>query len=116
HDFEALKNFQENDIYIPFIVLEELDRFKKGNDQINFNARAFIRELAQLTDDEMFTKGASLGRGKGRLYIVNASSNNKRITDAFPEKTADNKILSVVAEIAEKNPSIKTSLVSKDIN
>lgn len=116
HDFEALKNFQENDIYIPFIVLEELDRFKKGNDQINFNARAFIRELAQLTDDEMFIKGASLGRGKGRLYIVNASSNNKRITDAFPEKTADNKILSVVAEIAEKNPSIKTSLVSKDIN
>lgn len=116
HDFEALKNFQENDIYIPFIVLEELDRFKKGNDQINFNARAFIRELAQLTDDEMFTKGASLGRGKGRLYIVNASSNNKRITDAFPEKTADNKILSVVAEIAEKNSSIKTSLVSKDIN
>ena len=45
HDHKALSNFQENDIVIPIIVLEELDKFKKGNDQINFNAREFAREL-----------------------------------------------------------------------
>lgn len=116
HDYEAINNFEENDIYIPFIVLEELDKFKKGNDQINFNARVFVRELDLISDDAMFTKGADLGVGKGRLYIVNASKENKKITDAFPEKTPDNRILSVVSEISEKNPGVKTILVSKDIN
>ena len=37
HDYNCLKNFQENDIYLPLVVLEELDKFKKGNEQINFN-------------------------------------------------------------------------------
>src|SRR5690554_6937362 len=104
HDFEAINNFEENDIYIPFIVLEELDKFKKGSEQINYNARAFVRELDLITDDDLFTDGAELGVGKGKLYIVNASKDNKKITDAFPERSADNRILSVVAEIAEKNP------------
>ena len=45
HDYNWLKNFQENDIYLPLVVLEELDKFKKGNEQINFNAREFVREL-----------------------------------------------------------------------
>ena len=45
HDYNCLKNFQENDIYLPIVVLEELDKFKKGNEQINFNAREFLREL-----------------------------------------------------------------------
>lgn len=116
HDFDSINNFEENDIYIPFIVLEEIDKFKKGSEQINYNARSFVRELDLITDDDLFTDGAELGVGKGKLYIVNASSDNKKITDAFPDKTPDNRILSVVAEIAEKNPGMKTILVSKDIN
>lgn len=116
HDYKCLDNFEENDIYIPFIVLEELDKFKKGNEQINFNARAFVRELDLITDDDLFTHGADLGVGKGKLYIVNASRDNKRINDAFPEKIPDNRILAVVADVIEKNPQMKTILVSKDIN
>ena len=58
HDYNCLKNFQENDIYLPIVVLEELDKFKKGNEQINFNAREFVRELDLITDDNLFTKGA----------------------------------------------------------
>jgi PhoH-like ATPase len=116
HDFEAINNFEENDIYIPFIVLEELDKFKKGSEQINYNARAFVRELDLITDDDLFSSGAELGLGKGKLYIVNASKDNKKITDAFPERSPDNRILSVLSEIAEKNPGMKTILVSKDIN
>lgn len=116
HDFEAINNFEENDIYIPFIVLEEIDKFKKGNDQINYNARSFVRELDLITDDDLFTNGAELGLGKGKLYIVNASVDNKKIVEAFPERSADNRILSVVAKIAEKNPGMKTIFVSKDIN
>ncbi|MEA5130146.1 MAG: PhoH family protein [Proteiniphilum sp.] len=116
HDFNCLDNFEENDIYIPFIVLEELDKFKKGSDQINFNARAFVRELDLITDDDLFTNGADLGVGRGKLYIVNGSKDNRKIIDAFPEKTPDNRILTVVSEVGEKHPEMKTILVSKDIN
>lgn len=116
HDYKCIDNFEENDIYIPFVVLEELDKFKKGNDQINFNARAFVRELDLITDDDLFTDGAELGVGRGRLYIVNAPDVNKKITDAFPENTADNRILSVVSDISEKQSNMKSILVSKDIN
>lgn len=116
HDYNCLDNFEENDIYIPFVVLEELDKFKKGSDQINFNARAFVRELDLITDDDLFTEGADLGMGKGKLYIVNGSRDNKRINDAFPEKIPDNRILTVVADLVEKYPQMKTILVSKDIN
>ena len=38
HDYQSIYKFEENDIIIPIVVLEELDRFKKGNDQINFHA------------------------------------------------------------------------------
>ena len=37
HDYNSIYNFQENDLVIPVAVLEELDKFKKGNDTINYN-------------------------------------------------------------------------------
>lgn len=116
HDYKCLDNFEENDIYIPFVVLEELDKFKKGNEQINFNARAFVRELDLLTDDDLFKKGADLGMGRGKLYIVNSPHTNHKILEAFPERTPDNRILSTVIDITEKMPKLKTILVTKDIN
>ena len=39
HDSSCIDNFQDNNVYIPIVVLEELDKFKKGNEQLNFNAR-----------------------------------------------------------------------------
>jgi PhoH-like ATPase len=50
-------NFQENDIVIPFVALEELDKFRKGNDIINFHAREFIREFDQLAGNMFFSEG-----------------------------------------------------------
>ena len=41
HDFRSIYNFEENDIVVPIVVLEELDKFKKGNDTINIQAREF---------------------------------------------------------------------------
>ena len=108
HDYSFLHHFEENDIYIPFVVLEELDKFKKGNDQINFNAREFIRELDEITDDNLFKNGASLGEGRGKLYIVNSSRTHPKIEESFPEKKPDNRILSTVISIMEKMPNIST--------
>lgn len=116
HDFRCLENFEENDVYIPIPVLEELDKFKKGNDQINYNAREFLRQLDALTDEDLFKKGASLGSGLGRLYIVTGIKYQDRIIEDFPEKIPDHRILSVLMEITETDPKRRTVLVTKDIN
>ena len=116
HDYKCIENFQENDIYLPIVVLEELDKFKKGSEQINYNAREFVRELDLLTSNDLFLKGASLGPGKGTLYIVTGDKYQEKIALSFPEKTPDHRILSCTLTIAEKNPKIKTTLVSKDVN
>lgn len=116
HDYKCLDNFEENDIYIPFVVLEELDTFKKGNEQINYNARAFVRELDDLTENGLFEDGAELGIGRGKLYIKNMAEYNKEVEKSFPEPKPDNRILSVVMGVAAKHEGIKTILVTKDIN
>lgn len=116
HDCNCLKNFQENDIYLPIIVLEELDKFKKGNEQINFNAREFVRELDVLTDDDLFRKGVKLGEGLGRLFIVAGHVEAPTVAESFPSKKPDHQILAVVEFLSFKDPKTKTILVTKDVN
>ena len=118
HDYKCIENFQENDIYLPIVVLEELDKFKKGSDQINYNAREFVRELDTLTSNDLFLKGASLGPGKGSLHVVTGDKYQDKIYQSFPEKTADHRILSCTLSVAEaeKNKKVKTILVTKDVN
>ena len=58
HDYRSIFNFKDNDIVIPIVVLEELDKFKKGNDLINFHAREFARELDKISSNDFFDKGA----------------------------------------------------------
>lgn len=116
HDYKCLSNFQENDIYLPIVVLEELDKFKKGNEQINFNAREFVRELDLITDDNLFTKGAPLGEGMGRLFVVAGQVESKRVQESFPERLPDHRILAVVDWLTRKDPDTKSILVTKDVN
>ncbi len=70
HDAQCIRRFGENDIAIPIAVLEELDQFKKGNEDINFQARAFLRIVDELTGDILSPCGASLGPGLGSIRIV----------------------------------------------
>ena len=69
HDYRCIYNFQENNVIIPITVLEELDKFKKGNDIINYHAREFTRELDKLSGDNLFNGGVPLGKGLGKLSI-----------------------------------------------
>lgn len=117
HDFKAIYNFEENDIYLPIVVLEELDKFKKGNDQINFNARQFARELDEVVENKDFvTKGASLGEGKGRLYILTTNEWPEELDGTFMERSADNYILGATIAVGKRHPRQKTVLVTKDVN
>lgn len=116
HDNKCIENFQENDVYIPIVVLEELDKFKKGNEQINYNAREFVRHLDDITDNNLFTNGASLGEGKGRLFIVTNVSYNEELIGIFSDHVADNWIISTALDLQQKDAKTKTVLISKDVN
>ena len=113
HDYNCLKNFQENDIYLPIVVLEELDKFKKGNEQINFNAREFVRELDLITDDNLFTKGAPLGEGLGRLFVVLNDPNIKLV--ALTGKAGTGKTLLALAAALGKLTDYKQILLARPI-
>lgn len=116
HDHKCIFNFEENDIFIPIIVLEELDKFKKGNEEINYNAREFARQLDKYTDKDFFEKGAQLGPDLGRLSIIVNCSLNKRVKEAFHEDKPDHRILSAAIEVAEQHKDMRTIFVTKDIN
>lgn len=116
HDYKCLDYFQENDIFLPIVVLEELDRFKKGNEQINFNARAFIRELEERTDNNLFTEGVSLGEGRGRLFLYVEETMHAKVCKAYRVSTPDNIILSTVMTIMDKYAGEKVIFVTKDVN
>ena len=116
HDYKCIYNFQENDIYIPIVVLEELDKFKKGNEEINYNARQFARELDEISDNDFFEKGAEIGEGLGKLFIVINKEPSATLKQAFMENTPDHRILAITEYIQNTQPGTKTILVTKDIN
>ena len=116
HDYDCLSNFQENDIYIPITALVELDKFKKGSEQINYNAREFVRTLDALTSDDFYLKGASLGEGRGTLFVMAGSEYHKKVASSFPERIPDHRILSCAMVVSEQRPDMSTILVTKDIN
>ncbi len=93
HDYRCIYNFQENDIVIPIVALEELDYFKKGNEIVNYNAREFVRELDKITGDNLFNGGVSLGKNLGKLRIETGKPMPKAMLDSFAEATPDHRIL-----------------------
>ncbi|HJD52630.1 MAG TPA: PhoH family protein [Candidatus Avibacteroides avistercoris] len=116
HDSDCLKNFQENDIYLPIVVFEELDKFKKGNEQLNFNAREFVRELDRLSDKSLFSVGVPLGNGLGRLFVVQNAEPDNVVFKHYPVRKPDHEILAAVDVVSRKHPGMPTILVTKDIN
>ncbi|HPS80091.1 MAG TPA: PIN domain-containing protein, partial [Thermoanaerobaculaceae bacterium] len=117
YDHTCILNFQEHDIVLPIVVLEELDEFKKGSDLINFQAREFIRNLDELSHGRSLEDGLPLGPKQGRLYVLTGDLHSPRVDAAFTRTKADHRILAVAEQLqaqhAGKRPVI---IVSKDIN
>lgn len=116
HDYRSIYNFADNDIVIPIVVLEELDKFKKGNDQINFHAREFARELDKISEKDFFEEGASLGKGHGRLFIRPGVEFPEDMKRSFSDDTPDHRILALTESINNKQKGEKVILVTKDMN
>jgi PhoH-like ATPase len=116
HDFKCIYNFEENDVIIPIVVLEELDRFKRGNDLINFHAREFTRELDKLSGDMLLTSNIPLGENLGNLHIETGREFSEKVNQSFPEKTADHRILAIADYVCSTNKDKMVVLITKDIN
>jgi PhoH-like ATPase len=116
HDYKCIYNFEENDIIIPIVVLEELDKFKRGNDLINFHAREFTRELDKLSGDMLLTANISLGENLGNLHIETGKDFSEKVSESFPERTADHRILAISEYVCIANKDKTVVLITKDIN
>lgn len=117
YDYESIYNFQEHDVAIPISVLEEIDKFKKGDTVINYNAREFIRNLDKLSNKDILQEWIPLnGRSRGKIRVL---SDEDQITDAnkiFGSEKFDHHILNVALTLSRKLPDQRVTLVTKDIN
>jgi PhoH-like ATPase len=116
HDYKCIYNFEENDVIIPIVVLEELDKFKRGNDLINFHAREFTRELDKLSGDMLLTANIPLGENLGNLHIETGKDFSDKVSQSFPERTADHRILAIADYVCSANKDKSVILITKDIN
>jgi PhoH-like ATPase len=126
HDPMSLFRFEEHDIFLPMIVLEELDGHKKGMTEVARNARQISRSLDALAADKPNGESVDIKEGlkldatghsgaTGRLFFQTQAINSN-LPAALPQGKADNQILGVVAGLGELHKSREVVLVSKDIN
>lgn len=122
HDPVSLFRFEEHDIFLPMIVLEELDGHKKGMTEVARNGRQTSRTLDALAAQS----GGDMGKGlklsatghqsaRGLLFFQTEPLTND-LPSSLPQGKADNQILGVVHALREKHPDREVILVSKDIN
>ena len=128
HDPTAIFRFAEHDIFLPMVVLEELDKAKKGMSEVARNVRQASRFLDDIVRDSdksdidgglvipMFgNANEKTGEEKGRLFFQTRSLSNS-LPDSLPGNTPDNSILSAAIALQEKMNDRYVMLISKDIN
>jgi PhoH-like ATPase len=128
HDPTAIFRFEEHDVFIPMIVLEELDAGKKGSSEAARNARQtsrFLDELMATATKAQIDKGIELPTGKyapggkkqatGRLFFQTKVLSGG-LPDNLPGNGADNAILGHTLALQRESTGGRVTLVSKDIN
>jgi PhoH-like ATPase len=122
HDPSSLFRFEEHDVYLPMMTLEELDDHKKGMSEVARNARQVSRTLDALVGDtnDSIDAGIPLSKlgnkeAKGRLFFQTRLQNSV-LPEGLPIGKADNQILGVVRSLESEQPGRPIVLVSKDIN
>ena len=122
HDPSCLFRFEEHDVFLPIMTLEELDNHKKGMSEIARNARQASRTLDEMLAGEnvdieegIDLKGPSSKLATGRLFLQTEAISTE-LPQGLPTSKVDNQILSVVIHLQKKFPKRPVILVSKDIN
>lgn len=127
HDPTALFRFQEHDLFLPMMVLEELDNNKKGRSEVARNARQtsrFIEELVADATQEQIEAGITLNSilnkdennlSSGKLFFQTRSY-KAALPDYLPGNLPDNNILGTTLALSEELKKYDITLVTKDIN
>jgi len=115
YDYRSIYSFEEHNVVIPITLLEEIDRFKRGSEIINYNAREFSRELDALIGDRLLSEGAELETG-GMVLVVTDTQKDDFLLNAFWEDNPDHRIVSVAYNLANSYGYDRVIMVSKDIN
>ncbi|MDA0190520.1 MAG: PhoH family protein [Proteobacteria bacterium] len=122
HDPTSLYRFEEHDVFLPIMTLEELDNNKKGMSEIARNARQATRTLDEIVssaadgiDDGIPLHGPSRKLASGHLFLQTEAISSD-LPAALPTAKADNQILAVVIHLQRRHPKRPVILVSKDIN
>lgn len=118
YDYNAINNFEDNDIAIPITVLEELDNFKKGNDTKNYAAREFIRFIDKISGNHSLQKWIPIKEKDSGLFKIVMHYNSTKIDASmvFNDDKNDHKILNAAISLKEEFPTKTVILVTKDIN
>jgi PhoH-like ATPase len=121
HDPSSLFRFEEHDVFLPMMTLEELDHQKKGMSEVARNARQVSRSLDTLVGEHrdldlgLPLDGLGHKDATGRLFFQTTAMASTLPPD-LPMGKADNQILGVVRALADKFNDREVVLVSKDIN
>ena len=107
-------NYKNNDIVIPYKVLEEIDKHKKRQDGVGVNARLTIRLLDEYREKGNLHRGVRIGKGKGLLSIRGHKS--EHIPEGFNRRDPDNQIIGTAITLKKAFPNRRVILVSRDIN
>ena len=117
HDHKAIRQFRDNDLVIPTAVIEEADKFKKGNDTLSYHARGFMRDLDKISSGKSFGKdGIQIGKGLGRIKVEPVHPFPPDLAELFKDDTQDHRILSTAMWVRDNNPGTFVALVTKDVN
>lgn len=125
HDPTCIFRFQEHDVFLALIVLEEMDSHKKGTSEVARNVRQVSRSLDGLVGSaaaqDALAKGLALDAlghqdATGSLFFQTSLLDYSLPSDALPQGKADNQILGVVAALEKQHAKREVVLVSKDIN
>ena len=117
HDHKAIRKFQDNNLVIPIAVVEELDKFKKGNDALAYNARGFMRDIDRITEGKDFGRdGLPIAQGLGRIKVEPNHPFSEEYAAMFKDDIQDHRILSTAMWVRDHNPGTFVALVTKDVN
>ena len=113
HDATCIHHFEDNEVVIPISVLEELDQFKRGNEQIHFNARDFLRSLDDLSTG---SDDSELKEGDGKIRVVVNHNWHPDVEASFQDDCPDHRIINCAYKLHIDNPDREIILVTKDTN
>jgi len=113
HDATCIYHFENNEVVIPISVLEELDQFKRGNEQIHFNARDFLRSLDDLSTG---SNNSEFNKRDGKIRVLVNHDWHPDVEASFQEDCPDHRIINCAYKLNIDNPDREVILVTKDTN